>query len=114
MDLSPTAASFRSTVVGCFLLSDVLQDVKDELHHKRVVASLTPPAGHNGSQHVIQGVQVLGRERLPIAPSHKSHLKKQTISLQSLLEFTRVPLLEMAKLFQCLLLHFRRASLKCV
>lgn len=83
----------RSTVVGCVLLSDVLQDIKDELHHKRLVAPLAPPAGYDGSQHVIQGVQVLGRERLPIAPSHKPHLKKQTIPLQSLLEFTRVALL---------------------
>lgn len=103
-------SSLRSTVVGCVLLSDVLQDIKDELHHKRLVASLAPPAGYDGSQHVIQGVQVLGRERLPIAPSHKPHLKKQIILFQSLLEFTRVALLKMSEIFQFLLLHFRWAT----
>lgn len=70
-------SSLRSTKLGCVLLSDVLQDIKDELHHKCLVASLAPPAGYDGSQHVIQGVEVLGRERLPIAPSHKSHLEKK-------------------------------------
>lgn len=72
-------SALRSTIKGCVLLSDVLQDIKDELYHKRLVASLAPPAGYDGSQHVIQDVEVLGRERLPIAPSHKTHLKIQTI-----------------------------------
>lgn len=91
-DLNLTAAedrvavSIRSTITGCVLLSDVLQDIKDELYHKKFVVSLAPPAGYDGSQHVIQDVEVPGRERLPIAPSHKSHLKIQTNYLQSQLE----------------------------
>lgn len=59
LDLNLTAAEtelrsvLRSTISGCVLLSDVLQDIKDELYHKRLVASLAPPAGYDGSQHVI-------------------------------------------------------------
>lgn len=108
IDLNLTAAgdrvavSIRSTITGCVLLSDVLQDIKDELYHKRFVASLAPPAGYHRSQHVIQDVQVLGRERLPIAPSLESHLKIQTNYIHSQLER-----------FHFSLLCLRQVSLKC-
>lgn len=59
---------------GLFL-SDVLQDVKDQLHHNGLVASLVPPAVDDGDQHAVQGVEVLSGEGLPVAPSYKSHLK---------------------------------------
>lgn len=59
------------------LLSDVLQDVKDELHHDGLVAPLAPPAVYDWDQHAVQGVQVLSREGKPVAPSHKSHLESQ-------------------------------------
>lgn len=64
-------------------LSDVLQDVKDKLHHDGLVAPLAPPAVYDGDQHAIQGVQVLSWEGLPIAPGHKSHLKLQNKPLIS-------------------------------
>lgn len=55
-------------------LSDVLQDVKDELHHNGLVTPLAPPAVYDRNQHAIQGIEILRGEGLPIAPSHKSHL----------------------------------------
>lgn len=79
-------SALRSTITGCVLLSDVLQDIKDKFYHQRLVASLAPPAGYDWSQHVVQDVEVLARERLPIAPSQKSHLKIQTIPIQSQLK----------------------------
>lgn len=60
---------------GRHALSNVLQDVKDKLHHDRLIIPFAPPAVHDGDQHAIQGIEVLGGEGLPIAPSHKSHLK---------------------------------------
>lgn len=91
IDLNPMAALRRSAgdrvVVrvkkmkwwgGCVCaLSDVLQDVKDELHHNRLVTPLPPPAVYDGGKHAIQGVEVPSWEVLPIAPGHKSHLKLQ-------------------------------------
>lgn len=46
------------SVCGTFLC-DVLQDVKDELHHDGLVASLAPPAVNDGNERAVQGVQVL-------------------------------------------------------
>lgn len=70
-------------------LSDVLQDVKDKLHHNRLVTPLPPPAVYDGGKHAIQGVEVPSWEVLPIAPGHKSHLKlqhKPLVLIQSHLE----------------------------
>lgn len=61
-------------------LSDVLQDVKDELHHHGVIASLAPSTVNDGGEHAIQGVEVLSWKGLPIAPSHEPHLKLQNKS----------------------------------
>lgn len=68
-------------ICACAFLSNVLQNVKDELHHNRLFASLTPPTVENRSQDTVQGVQVLSWERQSIATGHKSHLpmSKQTI-----------------------------------
>lgn len=65
-------------------LSDVLQDVKDQLHHNRLVASLAPPAVNDRDQRAVDGVQVLSWERLPVAASHKSDLKLQNKPLITL------------------------------
>lgn len=62
-------------------LSDVLQDVEDELHHDGLVVPLAPPAVDDGDQHAVQGVEVLSWEGLPVAPSHKSHLELQNNEL---------------------------------
>lgn len=59
---------------GVCALSDVLQDVKDELHHYRLLAPLAAPAVNDSVQHAVQGVEILSWEGLPVAPSHKSHL----------------------------------------
>lgn len=34
-------------------LSDVLQNIKDKLHHEGLFASLSPPAVNDGDQHAI-------------------------------------------------------------
>lgn len=93
--LKPMAALMRSAgervVVGVkkmkrwgmCTLSDVLQDVKDELHHYRLIVSLAPPAVNDGDQRAVQGVEVLSWEGLPIAPGHISHLKLQNKPLIS-------------------------------
>lgn len=105
-DLNLTAAedraavSIRTMITGRVLLSDVLQNIKDELHHKRLVASPAAPAGYHWSQHVIQDVEVLGGERLPIAPSHKSHLKTQTYYNQAQLERFHLSLLCLEEVIQ--------------
>lgn len=41
---------------ACAFLSDVLQNVKDELHHNGLFATLTPPTVEDRSQNTIQGV----------------------------------------------------------
>lgn len=64
-------------------LSDVLQDVKDKLHHDGLIAPLVPPAVYDRDQHAIEGVEVPSWEGLPVASSHKSYLKLQNKSLTS-------------------------------
>lgn len=65
-------------VVFCVCaLSDVLQDVKDKLHHHGFIASLAPSTVDDGGEHAIQGVEVPSWKGLPIAPSHEPHLKLQ-------------------------------------
>lgn len=56
-------------------LGDILQDVKDELHHNGPVTPLAPPAVNDRDQRAVKGVQVLSWEGLPIAAGHKSNLK---------------------------------------
>lgn len=56
-------------------LSDVLKDVKNELHHYGLAVPLAPPAVDDRNQHAIQRIEVLSWEGLPIASCHKSSLK---------------------------------------
>lgn len=58
-------------------LSDILQDVKNELHHNGLLSSSAPPAVDDRDEHAVQGVEILSGEWLPVAPSHKPHLKLQ-------------------------------------
>lgn len=57
------------------VLGDVLQDVKDELHHRGLVVPRSAFAVNHGSQNAIEGAEVLSWEELPVTPSHKSNLQ---------------------------------------
>lgn len=64
-------------VRSTWALSDVLQDIKDKLHNDGLFSPRAAPAVDDRDQNAVQGIEVLSWERLPIAPGHKSNLKRQ-------------------------------------